>query len=692
MEHPLRRYYDWLKTTRATLEERAPHLLPDGWDLWRKVKLSNSITNVYQRPSEQNSRRSENGNLAGGASSSSGGGRAKSKASSRGSSPRNILNLSGGRTNIVRDRDLPPGRAPAPHVPAVKRRRIGGSEDLGTSERDSIAGGSESASELFGDLSDSEDEGDWQSAELVVGRTLDKSTDRAIQDIAHGLMFRGNHEFAERALNVVDENFTFLQPKTVENTYYRHVLGVVLKKLAEDSSKTVGAGERERQNGGSGGSQGNQSGRGASSPTSGSSASFDFTQGPRELCPLAQIFLQKVHEDTLREEREQQRAEQKRQLLALEEMERLEAAEDSGGFTTTNGTTAEAAETPEETEQRKKRDRRERAARLLNKGSSSSARKGSGSSAAEALVEEVLARRRKKLEMNRKDPFSEFLAMKEEEAAETEHAVNGTASPEKRQEGADEVDGLEQQEQDDLLVSENLIAEDVDEDGHDVEAGAAEGDGLEVPQDENIAQEELVKGVAEEQENDAQQEILNEEGCEQVNDNAEVDAHGLQEQAEVVDAHAADGEAIQESNELDADGTTDVNGGKADDNSSPTAAAASIACHNPFSSDEHNGEVVEEGLSELPVDNNDADHDGEPIMIRETHASLAEQESTEQESTGTVSNRKVESKNSAATKPGQTTNMAFDYDSDASSESDPDDFLARLESDFIREKRESSTK
>lgn len=37
VNHHLHPYYQWLKSTKACLEDRAPHLLPEGWSFWRRL-------------------------------------------------------------------------------------------------------------------------------------------------------------------------------------------------------------------------------------------------------------------------------------------------------------------------------------------------------------------------------------------------------------------------------------------------------------------------------------------------------------------------------------------------------------------------------------------------------------------------------------------------------------------------------
>jgi len=41
VNHHLHPYYQWLKSTKASLEDRAPHLLPEGWSFWRSRTKKN---------------------------------------------------------------------------------------------------------------------------------------------------------------------------------------------------------------------------------------------------------------------------------------------------------------------------------------------------------------------------------------------------------------------------------------------------------------------------------------------------------------------------------------------------------------------------------------------------------------------------------------------------------------------------
>eukprot|EP00392_Amoebophrya_sp_AT5.2_P003799 g3804.t1 len=232
LEHPKRKYYEWLKATKATVEERAPHLLPKAWNLWRK----------------------------------------------------------------------------------------------------------DSAEDLFGDISD--DEEDWQAAQLICGCELKSNIGEAIQDIGHGLL-KKDVAFAEKCLRIRDDSFPFLvraatstgpatrarrganrsnfdrtEPLAVassaessastvdppERVYFLHVVNTVLRKLRSPSftSKPVPPDTNE-----------------------------DDSTTDQTLSPLAQIFFAKVG-----------------RALADDESERMEEARREG-------------------EEERKRARRERAAALL---------------------------------------------------------------------------------------------------------------------------------------------------------------------------------------------------------------------------------------------------------------------------------------------------------------------------------------
>lgn len=43
INHELNPYYQWLKSTQVCLEDRAPHLLPEGWNFWRKKRKIEEI-------------------------------------------------------------------------------------------------------------------------------------------------------------------------------------------------------------------------------------------------------------------------------------------------------------------------------------------------------------------------------------------------------------------------------------------------------------------------------------------------------------------------------------------------------------------------------------------------------------------------------------------------------------------------
>eukprot|EP00397_Hematodinium_sp_SG-2012_P021596 GEMP01022321.1.p1 GENE.GEMP01022321.1~~GEMP01022321.1.p1 ORF type:complete len:665 (+),score=195.48 GEMP01022321.1:147-2141(+) len=53
INHELNPYYQWLKATKACLEDRAPQLLPEGWTFWREEKKR---TEVKQKEEESTAR------------------------------------------------------------------------------------------------------------------------------------------------------------------------------------------------------------------------------------------------------------------------------------------------------------------------------------------------------------------------------------------------------------------------------------------------------------------------------------------------------------------------------------------------------------------------------------------------------------------------------------------------------------
>ncbi|CAD7970074.1 unnamed protein product [Amoebophrya sp. A120] len=243
-EHPLRKYYEWLKRTKATLEERAPHLLPRGWNLWRKVLPSESIVNTHvevvnkeDQSTSSSADDAEDGNISAflGAMMGEENTKRKNKRHRRASageddeshSEMNGRDRSGRRSN-KRAKTLSASKASRPASPSPPE-----AEDVG--------------SMFFEDYED-ENSQDWHSAALICGaHKLTPELEKAIQGIGCALLEKKDRRFADTALRlkldesavlVRDESGVFISLSTAAQAtraaakaYFDHVIGVVAKKL-----------------------------------------------------------------------------------------------------------------------------------------------------------------------------------------------------------------------------------------------------------------------------------------------------------------------------------------------------------------------------------------------------------------------------------------------------------------------------
>ncbi len=261
-EHPLRKYYEWLKRTKATLEERAPHLLPRGWNLWRKVLPSESIVNTHvevvnkeDQSTSSSADDAEDGNISAFLGAMMG----REENTTRKNKRHRRASAGEDDDSHSETTGREGGRRSKKHAKTLSASKASRPASSSPPEADDVG------SMFFEDYED-ENSQDWHSAALICGANkLTPELEKAIQDIGCALLEKKDRRFADTALRlkldesavlVRDESGVFISLSTAAQAtraaakgYFDHVIGVVAKKLdaaaQQGSLSSLGAGPED---------------------------------------------------------------------------------------------------------------------------------------------------------------------------------------------------------------------------------------------------------------------------------------------------------------------------------------------------------------------------------------------------------------------------------------------------------------